>query len=88
MPNVQILEQHGLPLYSTSPESYAAQLEATLLGLELQYGPVVGIVDKQFGRATYHFAIYTTPVEVPAEVPVEAPAKAPRPKTAKATTAA
>jgi hypothetical protein len=52
------LEENGLPNFSSSPTAYKEALEKCLNTLEQKHGKPIGIIDKSFGRATYHFALF------------------------------
>jgi hypothetical protein len=75
---VKILQEHGVPLYSTSIQSYAKQLEDSLTGLEGAMGSApVAIIERSIGRSTYHLAIFRDPaVEESAVAPVAKASKA------------
>ena len=84
MVTVKILEEHGLSLHTSSPQTAAKQLEDSLNSLSGEFGSPVGIVTRSIGRSTYHLAIFSSEGEaVEAKVaPVAVDADA-EPKRAK-----
>lgn len=84
MITVKILEQHSVPLYTTSIHSYADKLEEALNQLSKKYGPCLAIVERSIGRSTYHLAVFDSSnqsedVEKPESVE-EAPKRSTRSK--------
>ena len=59
MITVKILEEHGLSLHTSSPQTAAKQLEDCLNGLanELGASPMT-IATRSIGRSTYHLAVF------------------------------
>jgi hypothetical protein len=56
---VRILQEHGVPLFTTSVQSFAKQLEDSLTKLEQDMGSApVAIIERSIGRSTYHLAIF------------------------------
>jgi hypothetical protein len=73
---VNLLQEHGVPLFTTSVQSFAKQLEDGLNTLEQAMGSApVAIIERSIGRSTYHLAIY-------AGFPESAPESAPTAKLA------
>ena len=59
MVTVKILEEHGLSLHTSSPQTAAKQLESALNSLSSELGAdPVSIVTRSIGRSTYHLAIF------------------------------
>ena len=73
MVTVKILEEHGLSLHTSSPQTAAKQLESALNSLSGELGAnPTGIVTRSIGRSTYHLAIF--PVDLDQTEPVRAEA--------------
>jgi hypothetical protein len=61
---VRILQEHGVPLFTTSVQSFAKQLEDSLTQLEQDMGSApVAIIERSIGRSTYHLAIFAGSAE-------------------------
>ena len=61
---VKILQEHGVPLFTTSVQSFAKQLEDSLSQLEKAMGSApIAIIERSIGRSTYHLAIFAGSVE-------------------------
>lgn len=55
---VLLLEENGLPLFTSSPTSYREQLQACLDSLVEEHGELTAIVERSIGRSAYHFGIF------------------------------
>ena len=88
-PIVVVLEEHGLPAFTNSPQSYGKALQKCIDGLAPTHGNLLSVVSRTIGQRTqYHFAIFDgtgTPVEVAkAAVEPEAEESTSKPKSKRA----
>lgn len=53
----RILENYGLGLFSSSPESYAEALTKAVTAATADGATLVAVVTKALGRSEYHYAL-------------------------------